>query len=325
MLASRVARRGTGWVSLHASEPDRDGAQTVSEECIQALCRVCRAEDQLSDLVACVRAIESMYLEWRRQTRAGMKRLMLSSVPLYERTRISGLRAQHHSGLFQTADYSAAMLSYFIDFRAPNDLEAAIEARMERQRVITPAIGGFWSSSKSRRHPGAWAIPTPWRPARPCAGGHVVAARQRWHHPGCGLPRTVFASVGFWMYDDSLVAVETPTASIEVTQPREVRMYGRDVRAVAGDGRCTASPHESWWAGRSAGFAPNSKAGRLHVVREPPAPPVTRVECRAATPRRPLPNGHTRDLILVLPPLIQSLCQWMHRHTLVKFLCILYN
>jgi len=33
--------------------------------------------------------------------------------------------------------YSAAKLSYFIDFlEAPNDLDAAIEARMERQRII---------------------------------------------------------------------------------------------------------------------------------------------------------------------------------------------
>ncbi|MGH3702780.1 MAG: hypothetical protein ACRDQ9_19450 [Pseudonocardiaceae bacterium] len=34
-----------------------------------------------------------------------------------------------------------------------------------------------------------------------------------------------FTSVGFWIYDDSMVGVETPTASLEVTQPREVRLY----------------------------------------------------------------------------------------------------
>jgi hypothetical protein len=38
-------------------------------------------------------------------------------------------------------------------------------------------------------------------------------------------PRQVFASVGFWIYDDAMVGVETPTASLEVTQPREIRLY----------------------------------------------------------------------------------------------------
>src|SRR5438046_174804 len=50
------------------------GGQTPTEPYLKALCRVCQAEGQLPDLIASVRAIESMYLEWRRQTRAGMKR-----------------------------------------------------------------------------------------------------------------------------------------------------------------------------------------------------------------------------------------------------------
>lgn len=115
-----------------------NGSQAPFEENIKAWCRACRAEDQISDLIAIARTIESMYVEWRRQTRAGMKRLMLSSVPLYERTKL--FRIYEHNiipGLFQTAEYSAAMLLYFIDFLdAPNDLDAAIEARMERQRIV---------------------------------------------------------------------------------------------------------------------------------------------------------------------------------------------
>ncbi len=38
-------------------------------------------------------------------------------------------------------------------------------------------------------------------------------------------PRKVFTSVGFWIYDDAMVRVETPTASLEITQPREIRLY----------------------------------------------------------------------------------------------------
>jgi hypothetical protein len=34
-------------------------------------------------------------------------------------------------------------------------------------------------------------------------------------------------STGFWLFDDGLVALETPTASIEVTRPQEIDLYAR--------------------------------------------------------------------------------------------------
>ena len=105
---------------------------------LKAWCQDCDADSQIPDLIATARTIESMYVEWRRQTRAGMKRLMLTPAPLYERTTL--FRIYEHSavpGLFQTAEYSAAILTYFIDFLdAPNDLDAALQARMERQKMI---------------------------------------------------------------------------------------------------------------------------------------------------------------------------------------------
>ena len=39
--------------------------------------------------------------------------------------------------------------------------------------------------------------------------------------------RGAVPSAGFWIFDDSLVALETPTASIEVTRPQEVELYVR--------------------------------------------------------------------------------------------------
>jgi transcriptional regulator with XRE-family HTH domain len=114
------------------------GSQTPSEDNIRAWFSACGAGEQITDLIASVRIIESMYVEWRRQARAGVKRLMLSSIPLYERTKL--FRIYEHNiipGLFQTAEYSAAMLRYFVDFLdAPDDIETAVEARMERQRII---------------------------------------------------------------------------------------------------------------------------------------------------------------------------------------------
>src|SRR5262249_31561762 len=177
-----------------------------------------------------------MYRARRGHNRAGMKRLMLSSVPLYERTRI--FRIYEHNiipGLFQTADYSAAMLSYFIDFlAAPNDLEAAIEARMERQRVLYTGDRRFLVVLEER------VIRAPVGTTETMLSQlDRVLAVMTLQRVSLGIiparaPRAVFASAGFWMYDDAGVALETPTASIEVTQPREVRLYGRTFEQLQG-------------------------------------------------------------------------------------------
>jgi len=39
--------------------------------------------------------------------------------------------------------------------------------------------------------------------------------------------RNAVPSAGFWIFDDSLAALETPTASIEVTRPQEIELYAR--------------------------------------------------------------------------------------------------
>ena len=44
--------------------------------------------------------------------------------------------------------------------------------------------------------------------------------------------RLTVASAGFWIFDDTLVALETPTASIEVNQPNEIQLYARMFEAL---------------------------------------------------------------------------------------------
>ena len=39
--------------------------------------------------------------------------------------------------------------------------------------------------------------------------------------------RAAVPSAGFWIFGDSLAALETPTASIEVTRPQEIELYAR--------------------------------------------------------------------------------------------------
>lgn len=216
-------------VGCHFTKISRieNGGQAPSEDDIKAWCLACDAGGQISDLIATARTIESMYVEWRRHTRAGMKRLMLNPVPLYEQTAL--FRIYEHSfipGLFQTAEYSAAILTYFIEFLdAPNDLDAAIQARMERQRIIYSGNRRFMIALEENALRARVGSPE-------TMAGQLDRLLATISLPRVSLgiipqtaPRKTFAQVGFWIYDNAMVGVETPTAKLEITQPREIRLY----------------------------------------------------------------------------------------------------
>lgn len=207
--------------------------QPPTDDDIREWCLACGAEDQIPDLIATARVVESAYLEFRRQARAGMKRVVgPHTLPLYERTSL--FRIYEHNvipGLFQTAPYCAAMLSFWIGFLdTPADLDAAVAARMERQRVIWEADKQFVVVLEEQ------ALRT-WFGSADVQAGQLGRLLEMMSVPTISLgiiplmtERAAVASAGFWIFDDSLVALETPTASIEVTRPQEIELYARMFR-----------------------------------------------------------------------------------------------
>jgi transcriptional regulator with XRE-family HTH domain len=131
-LSGRALALATGQHFTRVSKIE-NGVQAPSDKDIRDWCRACAAEPQIPDLIATARAVESAYLELRRQARAGMRRVLgAHTTARYERT--SMFRIYEHNvipGLFQTAAYSTAMLSFWIGFLdVPNDIDAAVAARM---------------------------------------------------------------------------------------------------------------------------------------------------------------------------------------------------
>ncbi|MEV6982250.1 helix-turn-helix transcriptional regulator [Sphaerisporangium sp. NPDC051017] len=228
-LSGRQLAAATGQHFTRVSKIEH-GVKTPTDEDIREWCRACGVEDQILDLIATVRAIESAYLEFRRQARAGIKRVVgAHTVLLYERTRL--FRIYEHNvipGLFQTAEYSAAMLSFWINFLAiPNDLDEAVAARVERQRVIYQGGKRFVVLLEEQ------ALRT-WFGTAETQAGQLDRLLAVMSLPTVSLgiipmmtERIAVGSTGFWIFDDSLVALETPTASIEVTRPQEIDLYAR--------------------------------------------------------------------------------------------------
>jgi transcriptional regulator with XRE-family HTH domain len=64
-LTGRALAACCGWHFTKISKLEH-GTQNPSEDDLRAWCHACDAADQLPDLIATVRAIESMYIEWRR-------------------------------------------------------------------------------------------------------------------------------------------------------------------------------------------------------------------------------------------------------------------
>ena len=144
-LSGRALATATGQHFTRVSKIEH-GVQAPWDRDIRDWCRACVADDQVPDLIATARAVQSAYLEFRRQARAGMKRVLgPHTLPRYEQTSL--FRIYEHNvvpGLFQTAAYCAAMLSFWFGFLdAPRDLHAAVQARMQRQRVLYEADKQF--------------------------------------------------------------------------------------------------------------------------------------------------------------------------------------
>lgn len=227
-LSGRALARATG---IHFTKVSRieHGKQNPSEDDLRAWGRACGAEHQVPDLIATLRGIEGMYREWHRHARTGLRLLQESDVPLYEKTRL--FRNYEHTifpGLLHTAEYSTVLLSTWVDFMGvPDDVEEAVAVRMQRQRVLYSGdhrflfllaeqvlrtrVGGVETTlGQLDRLLAAMSLPRVSVAIIP-----AMAERQEW------------SQVAFWIFDDALVQVETVSAGLTITQPREVDHYVR--------------------------------------------------------------------------------------------------
>jgi transcriptional regulator with XRE-family HTH domain len=225
-LTGRQLAELTGFHFTKVSRVEH-GAQGLSDADIHVWCAACSADDQAASLIAQARAADSMYREWKRQARSGLRRLQESIEPLYERTKLFRIH-EHWSvpGLLQTAAYSNASMEYWAALLdLPDDSEAATEARVERQRIMR---------SGRRRFDFVLAEQT----LRTRIGTTETMVEQLDRLLGVMslantsvgiIPATAglgaHTQTAFWIFDDSLVKVETLTAALDITRPDEIEIY----------------------------------------------------------------------------------------------------
>jgi transcriptional regulator with XRE-family HTH domain len=223
-----------GWLSSKVSKIEH-GKQTPSEDDLRVWCEHCRALDELPDLVAAARSIETQFAEWRRIMHSGTRRRQKASADVYERARLFRIyEPAVVPGLLQTREYAVAVLSSFIDFvRVPDDAEEGATARLARQRVLTHGDRRFHMVL------GQQALHTN-------VGGPKVMAAQLEHLlAALRLPRMRLGIIpfdapyrvplnnGFWILDEALVQFDTYSAELSLVRPDEIALYGRAFERLA--------------------------------------------------------------------------------------------
>lgn len=227
-LTGRELARREGWHESKCSKIEF-GRINASEFDIRAYCRHAEAEEQLADLLATRHNIETAYVEWRRILGAGgTKRRQQHSMKLEAQARyIRNWQPQIIPGLLQTADYAEAILRYSVDFYdVPDDVEAGVAKRMERQRILYQAGRMFHFLI------GEQSLYTTIGSEETMKGQldrlHSIIGMPRFT---LGIvPRTAEGKVvveNCVIFDNRLVKVEGHAAELTITQPREVTLYGR--------------------------------------------------------------------------------------------------
>ncbi|MGA5823636.1 helix-turn-helix domain-containing protein [Kitasatospora sp. NPDC094028] len=223
-----------GWHKSKSSRIAR-GLTVPSDSDIRAWCTACGSAEKASDLVAASRTAESMYTQWRDLHRDGMKRVHQKTLPLYQRTRKFKVYASNvMPGMTQTAPYATGLLRSITTFQGtPDDVEDAVKARLKRSRVLNDAghqfalvleeavlyYGVCDDEALAGQLDHLLVIAS-----LPNVSVGVIPFRAR---------RTVWPLEAFYVFDESLVAVETLTAEINVTAPGEIRTYLRAFAELA--------------------------------------------------------------------------------------------
>ncbi|RDI53328.1 helix-turn-helix domain-containing protein [Nocardia mexicana] len=232
-LTGRKLAAQAGWHESKVSKLEY-GKLRPSDADIRAYCKFAGADDQLPDLLASLYHIDAAYMEMRRLLSTGTGRGQDELVKLAERTTQTRIYQNVLiPGILQTAEYARAILERSITRHgAPDDIDVGIAKRMERQQFLYRGDHRF-------------SIIIAEQALRTTVGGDDVMTGQLDRLLAViGLPRVRLGIVpaeaeipmqtnNFVMYDTRMVLVETITAELTITQPREITQYGQVFSVLA--------------------------------------------------------------------------------------------
>ncbi|WP_280193681.1 DUF5753 domain-containing protein [Nocardia farcinica] len=233
-LSGRGMAALAGWHESKVSKIEY-GKLRPSDDDIRAYCLHAGALDQLEDLLATLHNLDGAYMEMRRLLARGQGRSQAQLVRLAEETKHTRIfQTQVIPGILQTSEYARATLEFSAArHRLPvDDVEEGVARRMERQQFLYRGDRRFHILIAEQA---LWTT---------VGSVDVMAGQMDRLVAVSSLPRLILGIVpataeipmqttNFVMFDDRLVTVETITAELKVTQPREVAMYAQAFELLA--------------------------------------------------------------------------------------------
>jgi transcriptional regulator with XRE-family HTH domain len=233
-LSGAALAEHCGWGRSKVSKIEH-GTQSPTDADVRAWATACRADDQVSCLIAARREVEQMWMEWRRDHRAGMKHIQIRNMPLYERTKLLRVyEAVNFPGYLQTFGYAVAQGTLHAhQFGLPvEDVEQAARNRLERQRFLGTGTNSFIFVLE------AAALYTN-------VGGVEVMSEQldrllevaAMPYVSVGIiplmrPRSLFPGEGFYLFDDQLIVQEFWSGSLRSSRPEDINYFLRTFDAL---------------------------------------------------------------------------------------------
>ncbi|KZM74914.1 helix-turn-helix domain-containing protein [Nocardia terpenica] len=232
-LSGRQLADLSGWHESKVSKIEYGRTKPTTAD-VRAYCEYTGSGDQLPDLLATLHHIDTAYMEWRRALGSGLAQRQQKYLKLEaEATFIRNYQPQIVPGLLQTAEYAEAKLRRAMEFHGiPVDLDAGVAKRMERQQILYQRTRRFHFLIGEQS-------------LRTTVGDDAVMTGQLDRlHAIIGMPRVTLGIIpaetealvvanSFGMYDNRLVLVESVSAELRITQPREIALYGRAFDVLA--------------------------------------------------------------------------------------------
>jgi transcriptional regulator with XRE-family HTH domain len=232
---SRAIAFAAGWDESKCSRL-LHGRTPPSDDDIRAWCTICGAPEEIPNLIAASRNAESAYVEFRRVQRS-QKRMQVLRTALYEQTSLYRIYSSNVVPWpLQTARYIRAVMENFNRFhQAGNtDISEGVEERLSRQRrylqtgtrrcelIIEESVmyDRTFSDEVMREQLTQLLTGSRW----PGTSLGIITR---------GSNRAHYAAETFSLYGDTTVVIETVSAIITVTQPREIALYVRFFSEVA--------------------------------------------------------------------------------------------
>ncbi|MEV5752456.1 helix-turn-helix transcriptional regulator [Actinoallomurus sp. NPDC052308] len=206
-----------------------NGRQTPTDDDLLSWAEAAGAQQEVAELLAALHTLEVQHAEWRRQLKTGLRAHQAELADLDEKTRrFRAFEPMVVPGLLQTAEYARARLAEGARvFMVPDDLDAAVRARVQRQEILyrRDKTFHFILTEAALR-------------LRLCAVDVMLAQLDRLvalsalRNVKLGIiPFEVRYAVapwhGFWLLNDERVMVETYSAELNLAQPQEIALYAR--------------------------------------------------------------------------------------------------